>query len=85
MPRSISIRHPSRDVAARSSVAVATEERAWHQLDLRHVVESQGFSRESLDIVFDEAQRMELVRPRTAEAKVGASAYSGCSKASSLS
>ena len=35
----------------------------WHQLPLKHVIESQQFTPESLKKVFETAQEMESVRP----------------------
>eukprot|EP00882_Tetradesmus_deserticola_P031110 GHRQ01035163.1.p1 GENE.GHRQ01035163.1~~GHRQ01035163.1.p1 ORF type:complete len:322 (+),score=75.64 GHRQ01035163.1:172-1137(+) len=46
------------------------ETKAWHQLDCKHVVEAQQFGPEALNVIFAEAERMERVRPGTAEAKV---------------
>mmetsp|Transcript_11289 Transcript_11289/g.19767 ORF Transcript_11289/g.19767 Transcript_11289/m.19767 type:complete len:360 (+) Transcript_11289:178-1257(+) len=42
----------------------------WHLLPLKHVLASEQFSKESLDVVFEEAMRMEQVRPGTPQAKV---------------
>ena len=37
----------------------------WHNLSVKHVVESQQFSQESLDLIFRVAREMESVRPGT--------------------
>lgn len=42
----------------------------WHDLQLKHVVESQQFSKESLDVIFDETIKMEQVKPGTKESKL---------------
>ena len=41
----------------------------WKDLAIKHVVESQQFSKASLDLIFDETERMEAVRPGTLAAK----------------
>ncbi len=45
--------------------AYLQEAKAWHTLDCKHVVESQQFNREALDVVFAEAAKMELVGAAT--------------------
>jgi len=42
---------------------------SWHTLPLKHVVESQQFDLESLDVIFDTALEMEAVRPGTPAAR----------------
>lgn len=42
----------------------------WHTLPLRHVVESQQFGPETLEVVFKEAARMEQVKPGSPESKM---------------
>ena len=42
---------------------------SWEQQGTRHVLESQQFSRASLDLVFSNARQMENIRPGSAEAK----------------
>lgn len=61
-----------RQSAPRRSLVVvqSADKTQWHQLPIKHVIESQQFTRESLDIVFEEAIRMEQVRPNTPESKV---------------
>jgi len=46
----------------------------WADLPIRHVVESQQFSRASLDLIFNEAERMEAVKPGSPESH----ALAGC-------
>ena len=41
----------------------------WHTLPLKHVVESQQFDLDSLDVIFDTALEMENIRPGTPESK----------------
>ena len=41
----------------------------WHTLPLKHVVESQQFDLDSLDVIFDTALGMENIRPGTPESK----------------
>ena len=47
----------------RKDVELARTE--WHQLSVKHVVESQQFSLDSLDLIFKVARDMETVRPGT--------------------
>ncbi|KAF5838551.1 plastid aspartate carbamoyltransferase [Dunaliella salina] len=42
----------------------------WHQLDRKHVLHANQFNKESLDMMFEEAIKMEKVRPRTPESKM---------------
>lgn len=44
--------------------------KSWLDLDIKHVVEAQQFDRESLDVIFAEAQKMEQVKPGTPQAKL---------------
>jgi aspartate carbamoyltransferase catalytic subunit len=46
----------------------------WADLPIRHVVESQQFSRASLDMIFDTAEAMERVQPGSPESR----ALAGC-------
>ncbi len=41
---------------------------AWHKLPLKHVIDSQQFNREALDVIFEEALRMEKVGARIGHA-----------------
>ena len=49
------------------SVSV-TAAKDWHELPMKHVVDSQQFSRRAMDVIFAEALKMEAVRPGTPEA-----------------
>ena len=60
---------PSRQPSMRA-YAYIEEDKNWHQLAVKHVIESQQFGREALDIIFNEAAKMERVRPGTPEAKM---------------
>ncbi len=42
---------------------------SWHTLPLKHVVESQQFNVEALDVIFETAMEMELIRAGTPAAK----------------
>uniref|UniRef100_A0A7S0RKX1 aspartate carbamoyltransferase n=1 Tax=Chlamydomonas leiostraca TaxID=1034604 RepID=A0A7S0RKX1_9CHLO len=42
----------------------------WHQLKLKHVLASEQFTKESLNIIFDEAMKMEKIRPGMPEARM---------------
>lgn len=42
----------------------------WHKLDVKHVIDAQQFSRESMEIIFQEALKMERVVPGSSQAKV---------------
>ncbi|KAJ9528250.1 hypothetical protein QJQ45_014235 [Haematococcus lacustris] len=42
----------------------------WHHLPTKHVIDSQQFTKEALEVIFDEARRMEQVRPGTPAAKL---------------
>lgn len=41
----------------------------WHDVPLKHVVDSKQFNRESLEVIFAEAMKMEHVRPGTPESE----------------
>jgi len=61
--------------AARAPLAVrafmaSAEDKNWHKLDCKHVIQSQQFGREAIDAIFKEAARMEKVRPGTPDAKM---------------
>jgi hypothetical protein len=58
--------------ASRSSVKPCAylENGHWHETKIKHVVEAQQFSRESLDIIFAEAVKMEAVKPRSPESRM---------------
>jgi hypothetical protein len=59
---------PSRTIVRpRAHVAQAQH---WHNTKVKHVVEAQQFSKESLDIIFREAVRMEQVKPRSPESRM---------------
>ena len=47
----------------------AAAAQSWHTLPLKHVVESQQFDHDSLDVIFRTAYDMEQVRPGTPAAK----------------
>ncbi|KAI8472341.1 MAG: Aspartate/ornithine carbamoyltransferase [Monoraphidium minutum] len=67
-PRPRAAARPRRaPLAVRAFVA---EDKNWHQLALKHVVQSQQFGREAIDVIFREAQLMEKVRPGTPDAKL---------------
>jgi len=61
---------PPRADAAGAGRAPKALRGAWRDLPIRHVVESQQFSRPCLDLVFDTAERMEAVVPGTPAARV---------------
>jgi aspartate carbamoyltransferase catalytic subunit len=42
----------------------------WHLQKLKHVVDSGQFNRAAVDVVFEEAMKMEKVRPGSPESKV---------------
>ncbi len=42
----------------------------WHTLPLKHVVESQQFNQDALEVVFATAEEMERVKPGTPESRV---------------
>ena len=42
----------------------------WHQLPLKHVVDSSQFNRDALEAIFAESMMMEKVRPGTPQAKM---------------
>ncbi|GLC33678.1 Belongs to the ATCase OTCase [Pleodorina starrii] len=42
----------------------------WHQLKLKHVVDSGDFNRAAVDVVFKEALKMEKVKPHTKESRI---------------
>jgi hypothetical protein len=43
--------------------------RNWHEQKLKHVVDSADFNKAAVDVVFQEALKMEKIRPGTLEAK----------------
>jgi hypothetical protein len=47
-----------------------SDDKNWHKVALKHVVEAQQFGRPAVDAIFAEAERMERVRPGTPESKV---------------
>lgn len=50
--------------------AYLEEGNMWHNANVKHVVESQQFGKDALDVIFAEARKMERVRPGTAESKL---------------
>lgn len=42
----------------------------WHELSMKHVVDSQQFSKKAMDAIFAEALKMEGVRPGTPESEM---------------
>lgn len=48
----------------------SAEDKNWHKLECKHVIQSQQFGREAIDAIFKEAARMEKVRPGTPDAKM---------------
>lgn len=50
--------------------AYSPGEQHWHELPLKHVVKSQQFSKEALEVIFAEALKMEKVRPGTKDSKL---------------
>lgn len=43
--------------------AFVSEDKNWHKLDVKHVIQAQQFGQEAIDVIFREAARMEEVRP----------------------
>lgn len=60
-------KQPRQPLAVRAYVA---DDKNWHKLDVKHVIQSQQFGREAIDVIFREAEKMEKVRPGTPESKV---------------
>ncbi|KIZ00406.1 aspartate carbamoyltransferase catalytic subunit [Monoraphidium neglectum] len=60
-------RTPRGPLAVRAFVA---EDKNWHKLDVKHVIQAQQFGREAIDVIFREAELMEKVRPGTPESKM---------------
>lgn len=64
------VRRPSTlNVAAKAAARPPSLAGDWRDLKIRHVVESQQFSRECMDLVFETAREMETVRVGSKEAK----------------
>jgi hypothetical protein len=51
-------RTPRGPLAVRAFVA---EDKNWHKLDVKHVIQAQQFGREAIDVIFREAELMEKV------------------------
>ena len=52
------------------TLAFKENDKNWHNLECKHVVEAQQFGKDALDIIFAEAQKMEHVRPGSPESKM---------------
>mmetsp|Transcript_9496 Transcript_9496/g.20235 ORF Transcript_9496/g.20235 Transcript_9496/m.20235 type:complete len:354 (+) Transcript_9496:161-1222(+) len=50
--------------------AYVDTDKNWHKQKLKHVVDSQQFNKDALDTVFEEAIKMEMVRPGMPEAEM---------------
>lgn len=71
--RQAPVGQPCRHSAARCRAATIDKpgpSKDWHETELRHVVEAQQFSKKSLEVVFNEAIKMEKIRPGTPDADV---------------
>lgn len=59
---SIPIKCARRSIRAAASLLSPPATEPWHKLELKHVLEAQQFNKESLDVIFEEALKMEKVR-----------------------
>ena len=63
--------HPAANrSAARSAISTRAAVADWHELPLKHVVDSNQFNKRSMEAIFAEALKMEKVRPGTPESEM---------------